>query len=168
MSHEVKPSAARERLRGELLDELLSHTPAAVMRVMRRRPGGAISLVHLNVLSVLEQDGPQAMRGLAEALDVSRASATGIVDRMAERGLVTRQRDTVDRRVIRVALTEEGGAVLGGLSAERREAVGELLDELTDAELEGFLLGSRAMRRARERRHASGADCRSGGQAQTS
>jgi DNA-binding MarR family transcriptional regulator len=168
MSHEVKPSAARERLRGELLDELLSHTPAAVMRVMRRRPGGAISLVHLNVLSVLEQDGPQAMRGLAEALDVSRASATGIVDRMAERGLVTRQRDTVDRRVIRVALTEEGGAVLGGLSAERREAVGELLDELTDAELEGFLRGARAMRRARERRHASGADCRSGGQGQAS
>lgn len=168
MSHEVKPSAARERLRGELLDELLSHTPAAVMRVMRRRPGGAISLVHLNVLSVLEQDGPQAMRGLAEALDVSRASATGIVDRMAERGLVTRQRDTVDRRVIRVALTEEGGAVLGGLSAERREAFGELLDELTDAELEGFLRGARAMRRARERRHASGADCRSGGQGQAS
>jgi DNA-binding MarR family transcriptional regulator len=168
MSHEVKPSAARERLRGELLDELLSHTPAAVMRVMRRRPGGAISLVHLNVLSVLEQDGPQAMRGLAEALDVSRASATGIVDRMAERGLVTRQRDTVDRRVIRVALTEEGGAVLGGLSAERGEAVGELLDELTDAELEGFLRGARAMRRARERRHASGADCRSGGQGQAS
>jgi DNA-binding MarR family transcriptional regulator len=168
MSHEVKPSAARERLRGELLDELLSHTPAAVMRVMRRRPGGAISIVHLNVLSVLEQDGPQAMRGLAEALDVSRASATGIVDRMAERGLVTRQRDTVDRRVIRVALTEEGGAVLGGLSAERREAFGELLDELTDAELEGFLRGARAMRRARERRHASGADCRSGGQGQAS
>ena len=168
MSHEVKPSAARERLRGELLDELLSHSPAAVLRVMRRRPGGAISLVHLNVLSVLEHDGPQPMRGLAEALDVSQASATGIVDRMEERGLVTRQRGTADRRVIRVALTEEGSAVLGGLSAERREALGEMLDELTDAELEGFLLGARAMRRARERRHASGADCRSGGQGQAS
>jgi DNA-binding MarR family transcriptional regulator len=167
MSREVKPST-RERLCGELLDELLSHSPAAVMRVMRKRPGGAISLVHLNVLSVLEHDGPQAMRGLAEALDVSQASATGIVDRMAERGLVTRQRGTADRRVIRVALTAEGGAVLGGLSAERREAVGELLDELTDTEIEGFLLGARAMRRARERRHASGADCRSVGQGQTS
>ena len=168
MSPEVKRSAARERLRGELLDELLSHSPAAVMRVMRKRPGGAISLVHLNVLSVLEHDGPQRMRGLAEALDVSQASATGIVDRMEERGLVTRQRGTADRRVIRVALTEEGSAVLGGLSAERREALGEMLDELTDAELEGFLLGARAMRRARERRHASGADCRSGGQGQAS
>ena len=135
------------------------------MQVMRKRPGGAISLVHLHVLSVLEHDGPQAMRGLAEALDVSRASATGIVDRMAERGLVTRQRGTADRRVIRVSLTAEGGALLSGLSAERREAVGELLDELTDAELEGFLLGARAMRRARERRHAQrGADCRSVGQ----
>jgi DNA-binding MarR family transcriptional regulator len=159
MSTEVM-SPSRERLRGELLDELLSYSPAAVMRVMRKRPGGAISLVHLHVLSVLEHDGPQTMGGLADALDVSHASVTGIVDRMAERGLVSRQRSTDDRRVVRVALTEEGGTVLGGLSAERREVLSELLDGLTDAELEGFLLGARAMRRARERRHASGADCR--------
>jgi DNA-binding MarR family transcriptional regulator len=147
-------------LRSELLEELMSYSPAAVMRVMRRRPGGAISLVHLNVLSVLEHEGPQPMRALAEALDVSSASATGIVDRMEERGLVVRVRDSQDRRVIRVALTDEGRSILGGLTAERREALGELLDELTDEEAAGFLLGARAMRRARERRLAIESACR--------
>jgi 4'-phosphopantetheinyl transferase len=168
VSPEVITAPPRERLRGELLDVLLMHSPAAVMRVMRKRPGGAISLVHLNVLAVLDLDGPQPMRGLAEALDVSQASATGIVDRMEERGLVARQRGTDDRRVIRVALTDGGSALLGSLNEEGREALGELLDELTDPELEGFLLGARAMRRARERRHASGPECRvpaGGGQA---
>ena len=39
------------------------------------------------------------MSQLAEALDVSQASATGIVDRMEQRGLVSRQRNDEDRRV---------------------------------------------------------------------
>jgi DNA-binding MarR family transcriptional regulator len=153
----------RDRLRADLLDELLAHSPASLMRHMRKLPGGGISLVHLNVLAVLDLDGPQPMRGLAEALDVSQASATGIVDRMEERGLVARQRGTDDRRVIRATLTDEGRAVLGGLAEERREALGELLNELTDPELEGFLAGARAMRRARERRHASSAEGREPG-----
>ena len=65
-----------------ILDELSAHDPAQAMRSMRHWPGGQLSLVHLNVLFVLEADGPLPMRGLAEAMDVSQASATGIVDRM--------------------------------------------------------------------------------------
>ena len=41
------------------------------MRAMRHWPVGALSLVHLNVLSTSTRDGPLPMRGLAEALDVS-------------------------------------------------------------------------------------------------
>lgn len=146
----------RARLRAELIDELMWHTPAAVMRYLRRRPGGAISLVHLNVLAVLDSEGTMPMRGLAEALDVSQASTTGIVDRMEQRGLVVRQRDVDDRRVVRVALTDEGRGVLGGLATERREHLGRVLDELADDELTGMLRGARAMRIARERIHERG------------
>jgi DNA-binding MarR family transcriptional regulator len=121
------------------------------MRAMRRWPAGAISLVHLHVMQVIDADGPLPMRSLAEALDVSRASATGIVDRMEQRGLVTRVRDTSDRRVVRVELTEEARGMVGGFATEHREAVSEALDTLSDRDLEGFLQGIRAMRRARER-----------------
>lgn len=124
------------------------------MRYLRRWKGGALSLVHLNVMSVLETEGPLPMSRLAEALDVSQASATGIVDRMEQRGLVTRQRDDDDRRVTRVALTEAGRGVIGGLATERREHLGVLLDDLSDEELAGFLVGLRAMRLARERHFA--------------
>jgi DNA-binding MarR family transcriptional regulator len=152
MSPEASLGSSRARIRAELVAELLSHPPAAVMRVMRRRPGGAISLVHLHVLIVLDREGVQSMARLAEWLDVSRSSATGIVDRMEERGLVARQRDSSDRRVVRVVITDGGRGVLAALDEDRREMIGELLDELSDDELEGFLRGVRAMRRARERR----------------
>ena len=143
----------RATLLSELLDEFAAHSPAAAMRHMRQWPGGALSLVHVNVLAVLDIDGPMPMGGLAEALDVSQASATGIVDRMEQRGLVERRRIDDDRRVVRVALTDEGRRLIAGMAAERREHLAAMLETLTDAELEGFLLGTRALHRARARLH---------------
>lgn len=141
----------RQTLLAELLDELSAHSPAAAMHNMRHWPAGRLSLVHLNVLFLLDQGGPLPMRGLAEAMDVSQASVTGIVDRMEQRGLVERQRDDEDRRVVHVALTAEGSLLIAGMAAERRDHLAVFLEELDDQELEGFLAGARAMRRARER-----------------
>jgi DNA-binding MarR family transcriptional regulator len=143
----------RADLQQDLLEELAAQSPAAAMRHMRHWPGGALSLVHLNVLAVLEDDGPLAMRGIAETLDVSQASATGIVDRMEQRGLVERRRAEDDRRVIRVALTDQGRNLVAGMATERREHLAMMLDHLTDDELRGFLAGARALHRARERFH---------------
>jgi hypothetical protein len=53
-----------------------------------------------------------------------------------------------------VVLTDEGRGLLGGFAAERREALTETLGELSERELEGLLVGARALRRARERRLA--------------
>ena len=139
----------RAILLSDLLEEFAAHSPAAAMRHMRQWPGGALSLVHVNVLAVLDIDGPMPMGGLAEALDVSQASATGIVDRMEQRGLVERRRIDDDRRVVRVALTDEGRRLIAGMAAERREHLAAMLETLTDAELEGLLVGTRALHRAR-------------------
>ena len=54
----------------------------------------------------------------------------------------------------RVHLTDRGRQVIERLGAERRDRLGKLLDQLTDEELQAFLIGSRAMRRARERQYA--------------
>ena len=148
-------SSTRPALIGELLDELAAHTPPGVMRHLRRWPSGPLSLVHLHVLAVLDEEGPIPMRALAESLDVSQASATGIVDRMEQRGLVERRREDTDRRVIRVASTAAGRELLAGIAAQRRGHLAAVLDELTDDELAALLLGARAVRRARERLHAS-------------
>lgn len=138
----------------QVLAELAANAPTRMMRSMRRWPAGPLSLIHLHVLMLLADEGPQPMRGLADTLDVSQASMTGIVDRMEQRGLVERHRDGSDRRVIRVALSEGGRQILEGMGAERRGRLAALLDELTDDELNGLLVGSKALHRARERMHA--------------
>jgi len=155
MKGHATPPMDRRTMLIELLDELTSHTPATMMRAMRRWPHGPLSLVHLQVLAAIDADGPLPMHGLAESLDVSQASATGIVDRMEQRGLVERTRDPDDRRVVRVGLTDNGRRLIEGVADERKERLARVLEELTDDELAGFLRGSRALRAARERLHAT-------------
>lgn len=140
----------RQSLILQCIGELPTTNPGQQMRYLRHWPGGKLSLIHLNVIGVLQAEGPQPMRALAEALDVSQASATGIVDRMEQRGLVDRRRDEDDRRIVRVALTDEGRRLVDGIVAERQDHVRQMFDEFTDEELAAFLVGSRAMRRARE------------------
>ena len=141
----------RPTLIARVLDELSGHGPREAFRHMRAWPSGRLSLVHLNVLMTLDADGELPMGALADALDVSQASITGIIDRMEQRGIVERRRDGDDRRVVRVATTDEGRRLIGLVDAQRREHIAQLLQELNDLELEGFLTGLSALRAARER-----------------
>ncbi len=145
---DAAPSHADLRL--ALLEELTAYGPGRQMHLMRHWPGGRMSLVHLNVLFVLSGEGPLPMNRLAELLDVSQASATGIVDRMEQRGLVSRERDPHDRRVVRVVLAPQGEGLIAGIAAERRDKLARLLDTLPEEDASALLRGLRAMRRARE------------------
>jgi DNA-binding MarR family transcriptional regulator len=117
--------------------------------MFRRWLKGSLSIVHLHVLTILEDEGPMSMGRLADSLDVSVASATGIVDRMEQRGLVERRHAADDRRVVVVHPTEDGLAVFTDLEAQRRAMLAMTLAALTNEELKGFLIGLRAMARAR-------------------
>ena len=142
-------SATGRRLRRRLVDEMTAWNPREFMAMFRRIKHGAVSLIHLNVLTVLEMDGPQPMGRLAEALDVSVASMTGIVDRMEKRGLVERRHDIADRRVVLVQPTEAGRAVFTTIAETRRVGLEKMLQQLSDEEVEGLLKGHRALRKVR-------------------
>jgi DNA-binding MarR family transcriptional regulator len=147
-------AASRDAVIAELVGEMTSWSPRDRMQVFRSWLKGSLSLIHLHVLTVLEMDGPLAMSKLADTLDVSVASATGIVGRMEERSLVERQHDQEDRRVVLVIPTETGLAVFRDVTEQRREHLMTVLGQLSDEELQGFLRGLRAVRAARERVHA--------------
>ena len=151
---EASPATGRDAVIAELVGEMTSWSPRDRMQVFRSWLKGSLSLIHLHVLTVLEMGGPLPMSKLADTLDVSVASATGIVGRMEERSLVERQHDREDRRVVLVIPTETGLAVFRDMMEQRREHLTTVLGQLSDEELQGFLQGLRAIRAARERVHA--------------
>ena len=134
---------------------MLSWNPRDFLVAFRRWHRDS-SLIHLNVLTLLEDDGSASMGELAQALDVSVASMTGIADRMERRGLVERRRDETDRRRVVVQATEAGRDVFRQIADRRREALGKLLAQLDQGELEGLLLGHRALHQARVRAFGAG------------
>jgi DNA-binding MarR family transcriptional regulator len=150
LSHNISDlSRARRRATTDgLLDALTAWGPRERIQMLTSWHRGSLSVIHLILLTVLEAEGPLSMSHLAEALDVSVASATGIVDRMARRGLVGRRHASDDRRIILVHLTKRGRTVFGHLEAARRERLRRALDRLSDEELDGFLRGLLAMRAA--------------------
>lgn len=60
-----------------------------------------------HLLCVL-RNGPVGMGQLGRLLHLEKSSLTGLIDRLEQRGLVTRVRDDRDRRALHVTLTSHG------------------------------------------------------------
>ena len=133
---EPAPTAERRALNAEVIAELSSWNPREFIGAFRRWHQGSLSLIHLNVLTLLEVEGPLSMSKLAEALDVSVASATGIVDRMEERGLVERVRVPDDRRVVLVRIGERGRQALEETEAVKQDRLQAILGHLDKTQLD--------------------------------
>jgi len=142
-------NSRRDAMLQAIVDELTNWNPRERMGMFRKWLEGSLSIVQLHVLTVLATAGPLPMGKLADALDVSVASATGIVDRMEQRGLVERRHDEADRRIVLVHPTDSGRAVFNDLAEMRRAGLVNILARLTNDELKALLVGLRAMSKAR-------------------
>jgi len=84
---------------------------------------------------------PMATGTLAEQMGLDRSNVTSVVDRLEERGLVTRQPHPADRRVKLLVLTDAGRATRAAID-ERIFATVTLFEALSEAdqlELAGLL-----------------------------
>jgi DNA-binding MarR family transcriptional regulator len=74
-----------------------------------------LSTPQLKVVLLLLVNGPCRMSLIASSLGVSLATGTGVVDRLVERGIVVREGDPEDRRVVLCRLSSKGEKILVGL-----------------------------------------------------
>ena len=94
-----------------------------------------VSMTQIHVLRQLEQHGTMSMSRIAELLDVSLSNATGIIDRMAERGLVERVRVPDDRRVVLVQPSDLGIQALDETEGIKLDRIRAICDRLDDVQL---------------------------------
>jgi len=95
------------------------------------RTAGLSPQQHQALLAVKGRAGGRPRIGeLAAQLQLRHHSAVGLVDRLAGRGLVRRERSTADRRQVGVALTARGERLLAGLSAAHRDELRRVGPEL--------------------------------------
>jgi len=93
-----------------------------------------VRLAGLRALRVLRDLGTVPISRFAKALEIPRSTATGVVDRLADRGLVERVFDTVDRRTINISVTPRGLAALEDRSLLDESAIGHRIRALAPEE----------------------------------
>jgi DNA-binding MarR family transcriptional regulator len=105
-------------------------------------------MAHLILMTKIEAQGSMPMTRVAELIGISLPTATGLVGRMEDRGLVRREHDDHDRRVVNVRLTPDGREELSGLHAARRRRIAAAVATLTHAESAQLLASIRKLRAA--------------------
>lgn len=115
-----------------------------VVAVRRRRFMGSHGLTPhgLAVLGYLERGIAPTQRELARRCGVAASTLNHTVDHLARSGWVERRRDTGDRRLVRLALTEAGRRHLRQVREAADRQIEPLLEHLTPSEervVRGFL-----------------------------
>lgn len=88
------------------------------------------------VLEAVYHVGPLSQRQLAQKILRSSGNLTMVIDNLERDGLVTRERDPQDRRVMRVTLTTEGEALIARMLPDHVRGICELFGVMEPAELE--------------------------------
>jgi len=111
-----------------------------------------LTTVQLKSLLYIEETGDANSKMLAEALEVTPANVTGVIDRLIERGLVQRMENPADRRITLLRVTEKGKELITNLEEYAAEHMTTLLATLSEEELDHLYKGLAAFITASEKR----------------
>lgn len=129
MTADATPPSREDAFR-EIAEGIAALASRRRCAIARRVHHSGISLGHLQILWILQEHGPLPVTRLADWLGIGAPNATGLLDRMEQRGLVERARDAEDRRVVLVRMTDAGRTAITEHDGWRFELVEQLLEPL--------------------------------------
>jgi MarR family transcriptional regulator, organic hydroperoxide resistance regulator len=97
-----------------------------------------LSAAEINVLANLPAGGALNVRQLGTQTGTKPSTLTNVLDRLEDRGYLTREHDAQDRRSFRLALTENGTAIASRVTAAIADLEGRALAGLSASQLAGF------------------------------
>ncbi|MGV9323040.1 MarR family winged helix-turn-helix transcriptional regulator [Streptomyces sp. NPDC003660] len=130
------------------VEDLMLGVEQLVRHVRRSATAGGLSTAASSALGRLGREGPQRLTELARAENATQPNMTQLVTRMERAGLVRRVADRTDGRGVLVEVTELGEEVFRERRAERAEALGQLLGELSEPERQAVRVALPALARA--------------------
>ncbi len=124
----------------EILNSLLVDTFNAILKVEERslRVGltDTVTVTEMHILDAIGDDGVRTVTELAAAAMVTVSTMTIAINRLEGKKLVERVRDTADRRVVRVRLTEAGRRIAYAHRRFHRRMARAVADGLEPGELD--------------------------------
>src|SRR5580700_9391273 len=100
--------------------------------------GENLNAAEINALANLAAGGTLNVRQLSERTGTRASTLTGVLDRLADRGYLTRELDPSDRRSFRLPLTEAGQAVAARVLAAVADLERDALSRLDATQFAGY------------------------------
>lgn len=128
----------------ERVTEDLLSLPPVIFRIVRNKLvrtaltdiGPDITPIHFEIIRLLMEEGTMHVAEIGQRLEIAKAQMTQLIEKLVDLGIVVRQPDNNDRRVINIALTAQGKSLLEEQKYVIEGAVREILSFLSDKELE--------------------------------
>ncbi len=92
-----------------------------------------VTLPQLRVLMLVATRGGLNLGALAQAMGVHPSNASRACDRLVEAGLLGRAESTLDRRNLKLELTDKGHALIDELIDHRRAAIAAILGRVPES-----------------------------------
>ena len=99
----------------------------------------SVSAPQLACLSTLNDYGPLPPSVISKNILVKSSTVTGIIDRLEKKEYVTRVRNSPDRRVINIELTDTGRTLVNSAPSPFQQTIVDGLTRLKSEELEQIL-----------------------------
>ncbi|MCL2547667.1 MAG: MarR family transcriptional regulator [Symbiobacteriaceae bacterium] len=117
------------------LEDILRYISAVLRRQGRKiMEDYDITPPQHNALLQLHRYGNMTIGELSEMLYLAFSTATDLINRMERNGLVVRERDLSDRRVVRVCILDKGERVLDEVIEARRKYFARILQAVPKEE----------------------------------
>ena len=111
----------------------------------------------LSALSVIVYGGPITLGALAAAEQVRPPTMTRLIAAMEDGGLIEREPDKEDRRVVRIRATTKGQRILEEGRDRRIAVIGQALATLPDADVKAIAVALDAIEKVAGTPHRRGA-----------
>jgi DNA-binding MarR family transcriptional regulator len=129
--------------------ELLPQIGRVLYAAIANQPEAAgLTMGQIKAMAVIYHQGSSTVSDLATGIGVALPTASELVERLVERGLVVREADPDDRRRVRLKLTPTASAFGDRIHNLRRCQVQRALDRLDPVEWPVFLRSLRALAEA--------------------
>ncbi|MEH7374672.1 MULTISPECIES: MarR family winged helix-turn-helix transcriptional regulator [Bacillaceae] len=116
---------------------LLMQTSKAIHdRIKEEMAKNKLGITEFSVLEVLYQKGKQTIQQIGNCILVSSGSMTYCLDKLEQRGLLSRHACPDDRRVIHVTLTDDGNELMNDIMPKYHELVNQMFEALDSDEAE--------------------------------
>jgi len=122
--------------RNQTIEYLLSYMPLLHKKIFRQVYFNKPPRQHLQLLLHIKKDSGKPMRYYGQKLLISKPNMTTLADKLIKEGLLKRQTDEKDRRIINLMITPKGEKFLEFHKSNLKKLIIKRLEVLKDKDMQ--------------------------------